>query len=137
MRWRKIMPMLPKLIDNMRVRLGDTLKTIMPNYKSLSIATGYWDLPGTAELIDLLKNYDSIRLLIGQEPMSFRYQQQLKLDFNKPDALFPGEDFKSDLEKEGMFDDRDKLQRTVELLAELIKDKKLEVKGYKKTTLHA
>ena len=81
------MPMLPKLIDNMRVRLGDTLKTIMPNYKSLSIATGYWDLPGTAELIDLLKNYDSIRLLIGQEPMSFRYQQQLKLDFNKPDAL--------------------------------------------------
>lgn len=131
------MPMLPKLIDNMRVRLGDTLKTIMPNYKSLSIATGYWDLPGTAELIDLLKNYDSIRLLIGQEPMSFRYQQQLKLDFNKPDALFPGEDFKSDLEKEGMSDDRDKLQRTVELLAELIKDKKLEVKVYKKTTLHA
>lgn len=126
------MATLPKLIDNMRVCLGDTLKTIMPNYKQLSIATGYWDLPGTAELIDLLKDYESIRLLIGQEPMSFRYQH-----FDEPDALFPSKDFKADLEKNGKGNNRDQLQKTVELLVELIKANKLEVKVYKKSTLHA
>lgn len=131
------MATLPKLIDNMRVCLGDTLKTIMPNYKQLSIATGYWDLPGTAELIDLLKDYESIRLLIGQEPMSFRYQQQLKLNFDEPDALFPSKDFKADLEENGKGNNRDQLQKTVELLVELIKANKLEVKVYKKSTLHA
>lgn len=131
------MATLPKLIDNMRVCLGDTLKTIMPNYKQLSIATGYWDLPGTAELIDLLKDYESIRLLIGQEPMSFRYQQQLKLNFDEPDALFPRKDFKADLEENGKGNNRDQLQKTVELLVELIKANKLEVKVYKKSTLHA
>ena len=51
----------PHLIDNIRKNLGDTLRDIAPNYKKISIATGYWDLPGTAELIEILKDYE-IRL---------------------------------------------------------------------------
>ena len=88
---------LPDLIDNKRVYLGDVLKNIAPNHDTLSIATGYWDLAGTAELIDLLSEYKSIRLLIGQEPISSRYQQALNLKFDKPDNLFPDKDFECDL----------------------------------------
>lgn len=36
---------LPQIIDNERVRLLDTLRSVAPEYKHLSIATGYWDLP--------------------------------------------------------------------------------------------
>lgn len=127
----------PKLIDNIRINLGDVLKQILPKHKCLSIATGYWDLPGTAEIIECLKKYDSIRLLIGQEPISFRYQQELHLNFDNVDALFPNKDFKVDLEQNGKLEEVNKLKSTVEALVDLIKNKKLEVKIYKRTTLHA
>lgn len=130
---------LPKLIDNIRVSLGDTLKGLAPKYKELSIATGYWDIPGTAELIDLLQEYDSIRLLIGQEPMTYRYQKQLKLNLETPDDLFPDKDFESDMVHYSSNDGEDieKLRSTTAKLCELIKNGKLQVKVYKKSTLHA
>lgn len=58
----------PQFIDNKRKNLADTLREIAPNYKILRIATGYWDLPGTLEIIDALENYEKICLLIGQNP---------------------------------------------------------------------
>lgn len=131
------MPILPKLIDNIRVNLKDTLRLIAPNHKKLSIATGYWDLPGTAELIDLLKEYDSIRILIGQEPLSYRYQKFLKLNLNELDNLFPDSDFKKDLEKDARTSKDQELRKTAIEIARLIEEGRLEVKVYKKSTLHA
>ncbi len=128
---------LPKLIDNMRVSLGQTLKDIAPQYKELSIATGYWDIPGTAELIDLLEKFSSIRLLIGQEPMSFRFQKKLHLDFDKPDAMFPSEDFAAEMVHFNNGQDADKLRETTARLASLINKGVLKVRVYKKSTLHA
>ena len=128
----------PRLIDNMRVSLGNTLLKIAPDFSELSIATGYWDLPGTAEIIDSIKDYKSIRLLIGQEPMSLRYQKKLSLDFSKPDSLFPGEDIKADLvDSYTKHIELDKLKDTVTKLCDLINSKRLEVRVYRKATLHA
>ncbi|MDR0985997.1 MAG: hypothetical protein LBL60_03580 [Mycoplasmataceae bacterium] len=59
----------PKLIDNQRKKLVDILNNNANDYQYLSIATGYWDLEGTLDVIDKIKNYKSIRLLIGQEPI--------------------------------------------------------------------
>ena len=55
------------IVDNDRRQLGATLNEIAPTYEHLSIATGYWDLPGFAVVADSLAKYKSIRLLIGQE----------------------------------------------------------------------
>ncbi len=129
---------LPNLIDNKRVFLGDVLKQITPNHDTLSIATGYWDLAGTAEIIDSLSNYKSIRLLIGQEPISSRYQEALKLKFDKPDDLFPGKDFECDLVNYTKdYSEHEKLRETTRKLCDLINSKVLEVKIYRRTTLHA
>lgn len=56
----------PQFIDNRRKNLAEVLRDIAPNYKTLRIATGYWDLPGTLEIINELQEYDLIELLIGQ-----------------------------------------------------------------------
>ena len=58
--------MLAKIIDNGRKQLGDTLNEIAPSHDHLSIATGYWDLPGLQVVFENIKNYKSIRLIIGQ-----------------------------------------------------------------------
>lgn len=128
---------LPHLIDNVRINLEDVLKKIAPNYTELSIATGYWDLIGTSKLIDLLQRYTKIRILIGQEPMSYRYSKLLKLDFENPDKSFPSLDIAADLEKDGTSEDQTTLRKTAVILAEMVKEGKLEVKVYRKTTLHA
>lgn len=129
---------LPNLIDNKRVYLGEVLKKIAPEHDVLSIATGYWDLAGTAELINLLSNYKSIRLLIGQEPISSRYQQALNLNFNKPDDLFPDKDFECDLVNcTKDYSEHEKLRDTTRKLCNLINKGVLEVKVFRRTTLHA
>lgn len=129
---------LPKLIDNERIKLGDVLKSVTPKYETLSIATGYWDLAGTAEIIDSLSSYKSIRLLIGQEPISSRYQQILNLKFDKPDDLFPDKDFENDLVNYAKnYSEHEKLRETARKLCDLISSKSLEVKVYRKSTLHA
>ncbi len=53
-----------KIIDNERKRLLDILRDIAPNHSILSIATGYWDLPGMALFIDSIKDYSNVRLLL-------------------------------------------------------------------------
>ncbi len=128
---------LPKLIDNMRVSLGQTLRNIAPQYQELSIATGYWDIQGTAELIDLLEKFSSIRLLIGQEPISFRFQKQMHLDFDEPDSMFPSEDFSADMVNCNNNQDLNKLRETTAKLADFINRGILKVRIYKKSTLHA
>ncbi|GAA6237397.1 DEAD/DEAH box helicase family protein [Apilactobacillus micheneri] len=127
----------PQFIDNKRKKLGDVLNEIAPNYDKLSIATGYWDLPGTLELIDNIKNYTSIRLLIGQEPLASYMQNSFHLDKNHPEKLFPDYYIKGDLSNLGNSSQIEQLRNTAKKLVKLMNDKSLEVRVYREKRLHA
>lgn len=131
------MTQFPQFIDNKRKNLGDVLSEIAPNYKTLSIATGYWDLPGTLELIDAIENYDSIQLLIGQEPLANHLQKKYHLNENKPEDLFPDAYIKDDLEDSGNSYELSKLRETAKKMVNLIKNNTLKIKVYRKPRLHA
>ena len=90
-----------KLIDNSRVKLADELRQIAPYYRHLSIATGYWDFDGMLQIIDDIQDYESIRLLIGQEPLPHRLQSLYKTDPDAPESLFPDENFMYDMVESG------------------------------------
>ena len=124
--------MLPNIIDNNRKKLGDTLKELCKTSDHLSIATGYWDLPGTLEIIDDLKNYKSIRLIIGQEPMAPRFAKSL--DLNEPEAIFPELDFAADASR---LDQNQEYRKLVTDLKNLIDEGKLEIRVYRRNFLHA
>lgn len=69
------------LLDNTeRFLMRDVLRDFIRSgkYNRICIATGYWDLPGTALVYDELKAFLSrggqLDLLIGQEPMLRSYQ---------------------------------------------------------------
>jgi ERCC4-related helicase len=126
-----------KLIDNKRVYMLDVLKQNINKHKHFSIATGYWDLKGTSEIIDNLNQYDSIRLLIGQEPYMTRDLPYRKLNDVKLDNDFPSNDFKKDLEEDAKASESENLRQTASKLIKLIHDKKITVKLYQKQRLHA
>lgn len=131
----------PKLIDNRRVSLANTIKQIAPYYKHLSIATGYWDLKGTAEIVDEIENYDSIRLIIGNEPLSKKLQRDKKLGNMKEENMFPEYYFMQDLIEDASSlkteIERAKLRETAIKITKMIEEGRLEVKVFKKTMLHA
>lgn len=123
---------LPKIIDNNRKNMGGVLRELSGQYDELSIATGYWDLPGLLEIFEGIKNYRSIRLIIGQEPIAPRFAK--KLDLNEPEKSFPELDFTAglqDLEQKQEF--RDLVFATRQLIDEGI----LKVKVYRRSFLHA
>lgn len=129
----------PKLIDNQRVTLAEVLREIVPSHKHLSIATGYWDIHGTAELIDELSSYESIRLIIGHEPMynSYLKNTNLKLDIEKLQSDFPESLFKADFENIPSDVKNEKIRQTVSKLSDLISKGVLKVKVFQKPMLHA
>jgi ERCC4-related helicase len=126
-----------KLIDNKRITLADVLRNIAPKHKYLSIATGYWDLEGTLEIIEQIKDYQSIRLLIGKEPLS-KYNQKA---YNIQDNLFPDDDISFDLaENPTKITDESyivQLRQTSKIIANLLEKQILEVKVFRKPFLHA
>lgn len=126
--------MLPKIIDNKRKSLAEILREEAPRHRHLSIATGYWDLSGTLEIIEEIKDYESIRLLIGAEPFSSR-----KLDIDNSYSNFPEEDISSDLEniRNSDTDRLEKLRETAKILAKLVQNGVLEVKICRRPFLHA
>jgi hypothetical protein len=121
-----------KIIDNDRKILRDVLEEVSTEHQTLSIATWYWDLPWTTMLIESIKNYSSVRLLIWQEPMIPRHQVKLNLVWVEAD--FPSADIFSDLEK---LTPTPELRRTVEILRDMIESKRLEVRIYRENFLHA
>lgn len=132
------MDQLPKIIDNKRISLKEALDRLIPNYKHLSIATGYIDLPGIAQLIDGLGNYESIRILIGREPLIPRHALHV------PEPDFPDNDIASDLVY--LMNNLDKLppnsklhqlQETVVKIKKMIGEGRLQIRVYKQTFLHA
>lgn len=127
----------PQFIDNNRKNLSDVLRQIAPNYKTLSIATGYWDLPGTLEIIKEIENYESIRLLIGQEPLGHHLQKKFHLNIDNDDELFPDAYIKDDLESEGNSSELDQLCSTAKTMVTLIKQGTLDIRVYRQPRLHA
>ena len=119
---------LPKIIDNNRKYLKDTLIEVSKDFTEISIATGYWDLEGMKLILPEIQNYSKIRLLIGREPMIARYHLQL------PEPDYPDQDFKYDL---SMLNPESALTETVAKIQELIEKGTLEVRVYRKNFLHA
>lgn len=101
------------------------------DHTHLSIATGYWDIEGTALLLKHIENYEKIRILIGREPL-------LKRDNHKgtemPEPDYPDEDFFTDLKQ---IDPSPRLAEVVMTLKKLIDTGRLEVRVYRRTFLHA
>jgi len=118
----------PKIIDNKRVNLLESLISVSENFDEISIATGYWDLEATALLLPYLKKYKKIRLLIGREPLIPRHQ------LNEVEPDFPDKDIFEDLQKLKIDSN---LKPTVRELKLLVDNKILEVKVFKKAFLHA
>ena len=127
----------PQFIDNTRKNLADVLREIAPNYNTLSIATGYWDLAGTMEIIDQLEEYQSIRLLIGKEPIAHRYQEKFQIDMESPENLFPDAEIRYDLEKDGASNEINEMRETVKKMVKLIEENRMQVKVYRYPRLHA
>ena len=125
----------PKIIDNSEPQFQ--LKTYLTNllcsgdYTELSVATGYWDLPGMLELLPTLESFLSnnalarIRFLIGEEP---------KVRINQLDKSFPERYIKDDL-RELAF--KPQYQVVAKFLAENIDAERIEIKLYKRGFLHA
>lgn len=123
---------LPKIIDNDHEKLADVLRQLSRSHKHLSIATGYWDLPGMQLLFEEIKNYKSIRLLIGQEPLMPRHKKELKID--SPQPSFPDKDIAFDLTELPQENDYRELIKQLKLL---IEEGRLKVKVYRRDFLHA
>jgi len=120
--------MFPKIIDNNRRLFIDVMKDISQEHEELSIATGYWDLLGTQQIIDELRGYKKIRLLIGREPLIPRHK------IFEPEPDYPDKDFFYDLER---LQPTQELKNLVQQIKELIQQGILEVKVYRRSFLHA
>lgn len=121
-----------QIIDNNRVRLADVINEIAPSFDELSIATGYWDLLGLQTIIDNIRNYQSIRLIIGQEPLPPSYAKSL--DLNRLDDTFPEAQFVASLEA---LEHRNELRDLVVEVKKLVAEGRLSVKVYRGNFLHA
>lgn len=78
--------------------LNDCIST--EGIDTIRIATGYWDIPGTALVIDKLEEFleregTSIRLLIGEDPIVRAYQQ--KDPKHADDRAYPKDYIRTDL----------------------------------------
>ena len=90
------------LIDNSQnLKLVDTLNEIIniPEIQEICIATGYWDLKGTALITESLKKFlekdgTKLRLLIGKDPNV--YQKDLTADSYKTAKQYPQDYIKID-----------------------------------------
>lgn len=132
-----------KLIDNSSsdYQLVSAIKNLLKNdsYSELSIATGYWDLPGMSdiydELLEFLKRENtSLRILLGEEPSIKSYQLKNPATVD-PD--FPGKYLKKDLEDLEL---KDEYNKVASLLTEYTNDNnsgKIQIKIFKKNFLHA
>jgi ERCC4-related helicase len=132
-----------KLIDNSsnEYQLGSLLKELIKDdaYSQISIATGYWDLPGMVEIFEELsifleKGNTTFRLLLGEEPNVRAYQVKKPA---KQDPDFPEKYLKRDLEDLQL---KAEFQKVADLLSKYLtkeNDGKLQIKVYRKNFLHA
>lgn len=132
-----------KLLDNSteEYQLGSILKDLIKDtgFSQISIATGYWDLPGMVSIYEELKEFlerdnISFRLLLGEEP-SVRAYQVKKPAVQDPD--FPEKYLKKDLEDLQL---KEEFQKVADLLGKYMTTEsygKLQIKVFRKNFLHA
>ncbi|MBN1199676.1 MAG: DEAD/DEAH box helicase family protein [Bacteroidales bacterium] len=130
-----------KLIDNTRdeYQLGALLRECLlnPSFSEISIASGYWDLPGMADLLPELDAFlsrpdTSFRLILGEEPSVKAYQVR---NPQQPDPDFPGKYLGKNLEE---LDLKEEYARVVRLLSSHLKPGgKVQIRVYRKGFLHA
>lgn len=132
-----------KLIDNSSndYQLGSVLRELIRDtaYSEISIATGYWDLPGMVEIYNelntfLLRKNTTLRVLLGEEPSVKAYQIKNPA---KPDPDFPEKYLKKDLEELQL---KEEFQKVADLLVKYMNeenDSKLQIRVYRKNFLHA
>jgi superfamily II DNA or RNA helicase len=137
--------MLAKILDNSieTYQLKQVLKELLNsnNFTQISIATGYWDLPGMVEIFEELKGYlnrenVSFRLLLGEEPNVKSYQLK---NPQKQDPDFPQKYLKTDLEQLEL---KPEFQKVVGLISNTLKvlddgNARLQIRVYKESFLHA
>ena len=124
------------LIDNSQnLKLVDTLNEIIniPEIQEICIATGYWDLKGTALITESLKKFlerggTKLRLLIGKDPNV--YQKDLTADSYKTAKQYPQDYIKIDLQNVEL--NNQSYQNAANLLMNYCNDeKKIEVHIFK------
>ena len=131
-----------KLLDNStdQYSLGNQVKTLLKkeSFSQISVATGYWDLPGMVGVFEELKTYlkredVTLRILLGEEPSVKTYQVK---NPQKIDPYFPEKYLKKDLES---LDLKPEFQKVTKLLIEHLgsENPKLKVRVYRKEFLHA
>lgn len=126
------------LIDNStdQLKMVNTLKQCITNKncKSIKIATGYWDIPGTSLIYDELKEFlakegTTLQLLIGTDPLV--RANQLKTPVHK-DAKFPQDYIKRDIQTLNV---HEKYVDVIRLIKEYCKESeaesKLQIRLYK------
>src|SRR5699024_7301772 len=118
-------------------KLSDVLNEIAPRYKDLSIATGYWDIEGTLAVIQEIKDYEHVRLLIGKEPIPHRLQTRFQLFEDDPEDIFPNQNIKYDLKRSSNRERLNALRDTVKEIVQMMKEGRLEVKVFRQPRLHA
>jgi len=131
-----------KIIDNsipayqLKTVISDFLRN--DNFNGISIATGYWDLPGMVDIYEdlfhfLARDGVKFRLLLGEEPSVKAYQVKNPI---KVDPNFPQKYLKQDLEELEL---KEEFQKVCDLLIKHLDttDSKLEIRVYKQEFLHA
>lgn len=125
----------PKILDNsspkfqLKTYLTDLLTS--SKYTELSIATGYWDLPGMLELLPAFEAFlgtnmpSEIRFLIGEEP---------KVRVNQLDTSFPERYIKDDL-RDLPF--KPEYENVAKFLVTHLDSGRIKIKLYKRGFLHA
>lgn len=121
-----------RIVDNDRLSLSSVLRELAPAYKDISIATGYWDLAGYKELLSELSEYESVRILIGQEPLAPRHAAQLNIF--APDADFPEKEFAEALENEEFSEE---VRETLIEIKRMIASGRMQVRVFRGEFLHA
>ena len=123
------------LIDNSQnLKLVDIVNEIIniPEIKKICIATGYWDLKGTALVTDSLRKFlerdgAKLRLLIGKDPNV--YQKDLTADSYKTAKKYPQDYIKIDLQNVEM--NNQSYQVAARLLMDFCnEEKKIEIRTF-------
>ena len=109
--------------------------TSHPSCKTIKIATGYWDIPGTALIVSKLREFlqkegTKVQLLIGADPVV--RVNQLKNPLHK-DAKFPQDYIKRDVQE---LEVKDEYVEVVRLIKEYCQvdeaESKLQIRIYQK-----
>ncbi len=116
------------LADNQRYSILQFFQDNWNKYNNICIATGYLDLPALCLVLPLIQNYQSIKILIGQEPLIRRYKK------DSVENDFPKLDLTNDLEELSI---DPKYADTIQIIKKLIRADKLQIKIFKRTFLHA